>query len=45
MDEEQGESSTIDYIWKLCPECDEEYLVLEDQKHCFFCSSDLQEIE
>ena len=28
------ESVELDEVWKYCPECDEDYLVLENEKIC-----------
>ena len=37
--------SLIDYRWAYCPECDDDYLVLEDDEKCVICGSELEPIE
>lgn len=35
---------TLDYEWFYCPECDEEYLLTDNQEFCVICSCKLDVI-
>jgi len=35
----------IEYTWRYCPECDDDYLTLEDGETCVVCGCELEEIE
>ena len=35
---------TLDFVWKKCNSCQEEYDVPEEQENCLFCGDDLEEM-